>query len=140
MAERSGRTALLLSREHLADLIAHAREEFPNECCGLLAGRDGRVLRVYRGRNVDESPFTYRLDERQLLQFLREMDDVGLDIVGIYHSHTASEAVPSRTDVARAFYPEAVYVIISLKNQQAPVVRGFRIVDRAVVEEDVVVP
>lgn len=136
MADR--RAALVLSPEQLADLVAHARGEFPNECCGLLAGRDGRVLRVYRGRNVDESPYTYRLDERQLLYFLREMDDEGLDIVGIYHSHTASEAVPSRTDVARAFYPEAVYVIISLKNQQ-PVVRGFRISDGAVAEEDVIV-
>jgi len=137
MADR--RTALVLSPDHLADMVAHARAEFPNECCGLLAGRDGRVLRVYRGRNVDESPYTYRLDERQLLQFLREMDNEGLDIVGIYHSHTASEAVPSRTDVARAFYPEAVYVIISLKNQQYPVVRGFRIADGAVAEEDVIV-
>ncbi len=132
--------ALRLSPDHLEDLIAHARETFPDECCGLLAGRGDRVLRVYRGRNVDESPFTYRLDDRQLLQFLREIDDDGLEVVGIYHSHTASEAVPSRTDVTRAFYPEAVYIIISLKNQAQPVVRGFRIADRAAVsEEDVIV-
>ncbi len=132
--------ALRLSPDHLEDLIAHARETFPNECCGLLAGRGDRVLRVYRGRNMDESPFTYRLDDRQLLQFLREIDDDGLEVVGIYHSHTASEAAPSRTDVTRAFYPEAVYIIISLKNQAQPVVRGFRIADRAAVsEEDVIV-
>ncbi len=131
--------ALRLSSDHLQDVVAHARETFPHECCGLLAGRDGRVARVCRGRNVDESPYTYRLDDRQLLQFLREMDQDGLDIVGIYHSHTASEATPSRTDVARAFYPEAVYVIISLQHPEHPVVRGFRIVDGTVAEEDVIV-
>ncbi len=131
--------ALRLSSDHLQDVVAHARETFPHECCGLLAGRAGRVVRVCRGRNVDESPYTYRLDDRQLLQFLREMDQDGLDIVGIYHSHTASEATPSRTDVARAFYPEAVYVIISLQHPEYPVVRGFRIVDGTVAEEDVIV-
>lgn len=131
--------ALRLSADHLQDMVAHARQDFPHECCGLLAGRDGRVVRVYRGRNVDESPYTYRLDDRQLLQFLREMDQDGLDIVGIYHSHTASEATPSRTDVARAFYPEAVYVIISVQQPEHPVVRGFRIADGTVAEEDVIV-
>lgn len=131
--------ALRLTARHLQEIIAHAGETFPNECCGILGGRDGQVARVYRGRNVDESPYTYRLDDRQLLQFLREMDEEGLDIVGIYHSHTASAAVPSRTDVARAFYPEAVYIIISLQQQNRPVVRGFRITNGTVAEEDVIV-
>lgn len=131
--------ALRMAREHLEEMIAHARETFPLECCGLLAGRDGQVIRVYRGYNVDQSPYTYRLDDRQLLQFLREMDREGLEVVGIYHSHTSSEATPSRTDVARAFYPEAVYVIISLQQPDSPRVRGFRIVDGSVSEEDVIV-
>lgn len=131
--------ALRLTARHLEEMLAHAGETFPNECCGILGGRDGHVTRVYRGRNVDESPYTYRLDDRQLLQFLREMDEAGLDIVGIYHSHTASAAVPSRTDVTRAFYPEAVYIIISLQQQDRPVVRGFRIANGTVAEEDVIV-
>ena len=130
---------LRLTRDQAEDMVAHARETFPNECCGLLAGRGDHVVRVYRGRNVDESPYTYRLDDRQLLQFTREIDDAGLDIVGIYHSHTGSEAIPSRTDLARAFYPEAVYVIVSLKEWEHPDVRGFRIVDGTAADEDVIV-
>lgn len=131
--------ALAPSPEQHREIVAHAREELPNECCGLLAGREGQVLRVYRGRNADESPYTYRLDDRQLFQFHKEMDEAGLDIVGIYHSHTASAAVPSRTDIARAFYPEAIYVIISLADWEHPVVRGFHIADGTVAEQDVVV-
>ncbi|MGH2453795.1 MAG: Mov34/MPN/PAD-1 family protein [bacterium] len=130
---------MVLSRAHYEEIVAHARAEFPNECCGLLAGREGRVLRVLRGRNADESPYTYRLDDRQLFEFHKELDEAGWDLVGIYHSHTASEAVPSRTDVARAFYPEAVYIIISLRDWDRPEVRGFRITDRSVAAEDVVV-
>lgn len=130
---------LALSPEQYDEIVAHAREDFPNECCGLLAGRAGQVLRVLRGRNADESPYTYRLDDRQLFQFHKEMDQAGLDLVGIYHSHTASDAVPSRTDIARAFYPEALYIIISLQDRNRPVVRGFRISDGTVIEEDVVV-
>jgi proteasome lid subunit RPN8/RPN11 len=130
---------LRLAKDQLDDIVAHARETFPNECCGLLAGRGEHVSRIYRGRNVDESPYTYRLDDRQLLHFLREIDDAELDLVGIYHSHTASDARPSRTDVSRAFYPQAVYVIVSLKDWDRPVVRGFRIADSAVTEEVLVV-
>lgn len=126
---------LRLTRAQADEIVAHAQETYPNECVGLLAGREGRVLRVYRGRNVDESPYTYRLDDRQLLAILRELDEERLDLVGIYHSHTASDAYPSRTDVARAFYPDAVYVIVSLKDRVRPVLRGFRIVDGAVTEE-----
>lgn len=126
---------LRLTRAQADEIVAHAQETYPNECVGLLAGREGRVLRVYRGRNVDESPYTYRLDDRQLLAILRELDEERLDLVGIYHSHTASDAYPSRTDVARAFYPDAVYVIVSLKDRARPVLRGFRIVDGAVTEE-----
>lgn len=126
---------LRLTRAQADEIVAHAQESYPNECVGLLAGREGRVLRVYRGRNVDESPYTYRLDDRQLLEILRELDDERLDLLGIYHSHTASDAYPSRTDVARAFYPDAVYVIVSLKDRARPVLRAFRIVDGAVTEE-----
>lgn len=123
-------------------MIAHAREEYPNECCGLLAGRGTRVERLYRGRNVHQSPYIYEIDPQQLLHFFRDMDAAGLDLVGIYHSHTQSAAYPSRTDVARAFYPDAVYIIVGLRNaspELAAEVRAFRIRDSQINEEDLVV-
>jgi proteasome lid subunit RPN8/RPN11 len=123
-------------------IVEHARQEFPNECCGLLAGRGTRVERVFQGSNIDRSPYTYRLDPQEQLRFFRAMDAAGLELLGIYHSHVQSAAYPSRTDVARAFYPDAVYVIVSLRNGavsgDAPEVRAFRIRDGQVTEEELV--
>lgn len=122
--------------------MEHARQEYPNECCGLLAGRGARVERVFRGQNADRSPYTYRLDPREQLGFFKEMDADGLELLGIYHSHTQSPAYPSRTDVAKAFYPDAVYVIVSLRDGSQAVgpleMRAFRIKDGAVSEEELV--
>jgi proteasome lid subunit RPN8/RPN11 len=122
-------------------MLTHAREEHPNECCGLLAGRGNRVERLYRGRNVDQSPYTYQLDPQEQLQFFRDMDAEGLELLGIYHSHTQSVAYPSRTDVARAFYPDAAYVIVGLRNgapAESAEIRAFRIRDGQITEEDLV--
>jgi proteasome lid subunit RPN8/RPN11 len=126
----------------LEAVVEHARAEFPNECCGLLAGRGTRVERLYRGSNVDRSPYTYRLDPQEQLRFFKAMDAEGLELLGIYHSHTHSAAYPSRTDVARAFYPDAVYVIVSLRDPQAVLedvrVKGYRIRDGQITEEELV--
>ncbi|MGQ0569610.1 MAG: Mov34/MPN/PAD-1 family protein [Armatimonadota bacterium] len=118
----------------------HARQEFPNECCGLLAGRGGRVERLFRGQNVDRSPYTYRLDPQEQLRFFKTIDAEGLELLGIYHSHTQSPAYPSRTDVARAFYPDALHVIVSVRQGGGPdgetEIRAFRIRDGIVTEEE----
>ena len=120
-------------------MISHAHAEFPNECCGLLAGRADRVELLLRGRNVDQSPYTYRLDPQEQLRFFKDIDAGGLELLGIYHSHTQSPAYPSRTDVAKALYPDAAYVIVSLENDQTPAVRAFRIREGTIVEESVAV-
>lgn len=122
--------ALKLSRAQVEAMSEHGQEEYPNECCGLLAGRAGRVEYVFRGTNLDRSPYTYNLDPKELLQFNKSIDAQGLELLGIYHSHTQSPAYPSRTDVAKAFYPDAAYVIVSLQNREAPEVRAFRITRR----------
>ncbi len=133
-------TVLELSRDQAKALITHAQEEAPNECCGLLAGRNGRVERVYPGTNVDHSPYTYLMDPKEQLAAFKDMEAAGLDLVGIYHSHTHTAAYPSRTDVAKAFYPDALYVIVSLAKRDAPDIRAFRVADGQIHEESVIVP
>lgn len=121
-------------------MVEHARQEFPNECCGLLAGRGSRVARLYRGQNIDRSPFTYRLDPQEQHRFFKEIDAAELELLAIYHSHTQSAAVPSRTDVDKAYYPDAAHVIVSLRDQQAPrdaaEIRAYRIRDGIISEEE----
>ena len=94
-------------------LAAHARAEYPNEACALLGGRDGSVERVYALPNAEASPTFYVVEPKAQLKAMTEMDDLGLDLVGIFHSHVATEAYPSRTDVELAAYPDAVYLILS---------------------------
>lgn len=127
-----------LTQDQVAALVAHAREAFPNECCGLLAGRQGRVNRIFRGTNVDRSPYTYLMDPKEQLAAFKDMEAAGLDLLAIYHSHTHTAAYPSKTDVAKAYYPDAIYVIISLKDQQ-PSIKGYRIMDGRIADEKVVV-
>lgn len=130
---------LELSRDQAKALIKHAEEEAPNECCGLLAGRNGRVERVYPGTNVDHSPYTYLMNPKEQLAAFKDMEVAGLELVGIYHSHTHTAAYPSRTDVAKAFYPDALYVIVSLAKRDTPDIRAFRVADGQISEESVIV-
>lgn len=112
--------ALEIGLAQVVDIVYHARQQFPNECCGLMAGRGRRVQHLFRGTNVERSPYTYRLDPQEQLLFFREMDALGMELLGIYHSHPRSPAYPSHSDVTQAFYPEAVYLIVSLHSADAP--------------------
>jgi proteasome lid subunit RPN8/RPN11 len=120
-------------------MVAHARAEAPNECCGLLAGRDGRVLQRYPVTNAEASPYRYNMESRELLRAMRDMDGQGWDLLGIYHSHTHTPAHPSPTDVSLAFYPESLYLLISLIDPGQPVVRAFRIVEGKISEAELVI-
>jgi proteasome lid subunit RPN8/RPN11 len=117
-------------------LLAHARAGYPNEACALLAGREGSVERVYALPNAEASPTFYVVEPKAQLQAMTEMDDLGLDLVGIFHSHVATEAYPSRTDIELAAYPDAAYLILSLADPEAPVLRAFSIRDGQVAEQD----
>ena len=116
-------------------LVAHARDEAPNECCGWLRGRDGSVDEVRRAENLRASPYGYELDGKSLLA-ANEADDEGFE-VGIYHSHPRSPAEPSQTDINLAYYPHWSYLIVSLAGE--PSVRAWRIADGRVEEEELVV-
>lgn len=111
----------------LQEMVAHARASYPNEACGLLASQDGRVVSFYPIRNADNSPVSYRMNPQEQLRAMREIDDAGLELGAIYHSHTRTRAYPSRTDVGLAFYPDALYIIVSLADRE-PDARAYRIV------------
>lgn len=130
-AEIEGR--LDLDRETYEGIIEHARSDFPYEVCGLLGGRDGTVLRRYPIPNATRSMTSYDMDSKALLHAMQDMEDHDWELLAIYHSHTHTEAFPSPTDVGLAFYREAVYLIVSLQDEQ-PVMRGFNIVGGVVTE------
>ena len=106
-------------------IIVHAREEFPNECCGLIAGRDGVATRVLPTINTEGTPFMYVMDPHEQADLMEEIEDSGEDLLAIYHSHTRSAAYPSKTDVELAFFAEPLYVIVSLQDENTPVIRAF---------------
>jgi len=128
---------LILPKRYVDEMVAQALEEAPNECCGIIAGQDGRATKLFRTRNAEGSPYRYNVDPEQLFQIYRECEAKGWEFLAIYHSHTASPAYPSPTDVRLAFWPEAYYVLISLQNPDSPEVRAFRILDGAVTEEEI---
>jgi proteasome lid subunit RPN8/RPN11 len=127
----SGSLRLLAALGH--EIIAHARAGYPNEICGLIAGRQGVGLVLYRGQNVAPEPrVSFELDANTLLRQM-EFEEQGLELVAIYHSHPAGPEKPSETDVARACYPQAAAIICSLAGPH-PGLRAFSIVDDKVTE------
>jgi proteasome lid subunit RPN8/RPN11 len=126
---------LRLPRDFADHIIDQARSEHPNEACGLLAGSNGAATRIFAMTNAERSPVIYRIDPKEQLRVFNEIEDDGLQLVGIYHSHTRSPAYPSDTDVRQAYYPEAAYLIVSLAEAD-PVLRGFRINEGKVTEID----
>ncbi len=120
-------------------ILAHAREEAPNECCGLLIGTAGRIDACVRTRNLLASATRYRIDPQQHFAALREVRGTGRAVIGAYHSHPGTVAEPSRRDVAEAHDPDLLHVIVSLRDAGRPDVRGYRIRD-GLVEEVRLVP
>jgi len=117
----------VLPRKLLEEIVAHARESAPRECCGLLFG-DGEVVdRLVRGRNVHQTPETrYEIDPAQLREAIASNDDTDRFLVGIYHSHPRTEPKPSEFDIANARWPQQVYVLTSLRSEP-PEVFAYRI-------------
>ena len=128
---------LKISKALSEEIIAHCQSLYPKEACGMLAGREGRVEQVYSMTNVDLSPISYQMDPKEQLRVMKQMRQAGQQMLAIYHSHTASPAYPSPVDVRLAVYPEVAYILVSLQDRAQPQLRSYRIVDRAIAEEDV---
>ena len=126
---------MVISQADWDEMVEHARDDAPNECCGYARMEDGRVAEVFRSENLRASPYGYELDPKSLLA-ANDLDDEGHG-VAIYHSHPRSPAEPSQTDINLAHYPHWRYLIVSLAGD--PVVRAWRIADGRVEEEDIVV-
>ncbi|MCH8987708.1 MAG: M67 family metallopeptidase [Chloroflexi bacterium] len=129
-----------IRQEFIDEMVDHAKADLPNECCGILAGPEGKVMKAYRMSNVEASPFRFSMDPMELVKVDSEAGDNGWDLLAIYHSHTGSEAYPSDTDVriaggTAALWPDVRYVLVSLMEVDNPAVRIFQISDGTVTEE-----
>lgn len=122
----------------LADLVAHAREGFPHEVCGILGGNEGTVSAIYRMTNADASAEHFSMEPKEQFAVVKDMRSKGISMQAIYHSHPETPARPSEEDIRLALTPGVSYVIASLADPANPVVRSFRIEEGTVAPEEIV--
>ncbi|HET6831432.1 MAG TPA: M67 family metallopeptidase [Solirubrobacterales bacterium] len=126
-----------IGKDLIDEIVAHARDDLPNECCGLIGGRDGEATSIHRARNAAATWLRYEVHPSDQIRIMDRIEDDGEEMVGIYHSHTKSEAYPSQTDVnLAANWPDPLYLICSLEDADAPAVRAFSIRDGRIEEVD----
>jgi proteasome lid subunit RPN8/RPN11 len=115
-------------------MLEHARRDTPHECCGLLAGHDAAALAIFPAVNALLSPTSYEIAPEELFRLLREIRRTGFDLTGIYHSHPRGDNYPSATDIERAYYPQAAYLILDPRDFAPAAIRAFHIRDGRVTE------
>ena len=133
---------LSIKKSDIQTIFDHCLAGLPNEACGILAGRDGKVEKAYCMTNAKPGPDYYEMEPEEQFRVMKDIRDSGLEMVGLFHSHPAGRAYPSSVDVEQAYwpgtelpnYPDAVYVIVSLMDRANPVVRGFLIEEGKVAE------
>lgn len=131
---------MVLPAEVIEEIVHHAREQAPNECCGIIATREGVATRLYRATNSEASPFRFVIDSRDQLRIMSDIEDNGWELGAIYHSHTRSAAYPSQTDVNFATaWPGVVWVIVSLEDPRDPSVKAFVIDEGEIRDAELVV-
>lgn len=124
-----------IARQLVEEIVAHARHEAPDECCGMIGGRNGEAKTLYRARNADASPLRYTVHPQDQFRIMEEMEERGEELAAIYHSHTGSPAYPSQTDINLAEgWPDPLYVICSVADPDTPEIRAFAIRDGQVEE------
>lgn len=129
---------LLISRELLAKIISHCKEIYPYEACGILAGKDNVVQKVYKMTNIENSSVSYMMEPREQFTVMKEMREQGLEMSAIYHSHPQSDVHPSPKDINLAFYPDSLYVILSLIYEE-PAIKAFEIKNGTVRETRILI-
>jgi proteasome lid subunit RPN8/RPN11 len=126
-----------VSQDLVDEMVAHARDELPNECCGMVGGKDGEASVVIRVANAAASPLRYEMDPQEQYNALKAIEDEGGELLAIYHSHTKSAAYPSQTDVNQAVaWPEQIYLIVSLQDPDSPDVKGYWLKDLGIADAE----
>ena len=114
-----------LDKKYTDEMLAHAASVAPYECCGILAGINNNVVKLYRTTNTERSPSKYKINSQEMFSIYKEISENRWELLGIYHSHIHTEAYPSPTDVKSALLPESIYFIISLRDPERVLIRGF---------------
>ncbi len=134
------KSMVTITRDIKEQMLQHARKELPYEACGVISSSAERgALQFYPARNELQSTTRYHMDPHDLHRIIMDIEEKGHEIWGIYHSHPASPAYPSETDLKQSYYPDAYYLIASFADAKKPVLRAFRIIDKQVEEVEVVV-
>lgn len=129
---------LILPEQILKEMLVHCKEGYPNEVCGIFAGKENEVSKIYKMTNIESSPVSYFMDSREQFKVMKDMRENNLSMLAIYHSHPSSPPYPSGRDISLAFYEDAVYVIVGLLEKE-PVVKGFFIRKEGIKEADIIV-
>jgi proteasome lid subunit RPN8/RPN11 len=132
-------SGLQISQKEYRLMLDHLWSTYPQEGCGLLAGKDGNVFRIYIVENRLASPTAYEMDPQQQLEAMLDIEDQGSELLAIFHSHPGGPDVPSATDLATAYYPEAAYVIVSYHDPERPTARAFTVFEGRVEEIPLIV-
>jgi len=136
---------IILKKGFFEQIVKQCKQEYPNEACGILAGKDVRVNgqsdrtveKIYEMINVEKSPSFFSMSPEEQLKVNKDIRNLGFEMIGVYHSHVKSQAYPSSEDVELAFYPEVSYVILSLQDLNNPVIRSFKIEEGKISEEEI---
>jgi len=126
-----------LAQRFIDEMVSHARQDDPNECCGVLLSKDGKVVALRRVTNAEHSPYRYNMDPQEFYRAYQEAEKNKWDMWGFYHSHTHTQAYPSQTDRNLASWPDSYYLVVSLQDKAKPVVRAFRILNGNVEEHEI---
>ena len=129
---------ITIPREIVEEIEKHAKEEYPRECCGMLAGRGEVITELFKIRNIAKSADEYELDPLEQVRAFEEIDRLSLELIGIYHSHPDHPCSPSTLDIRQAFYPNTAFFIISLSDSAHPQLKAFRMFEGKVMEEEII--
>jgi proteasome lid subunit RPN8/RPN11 len=128
-----------LSKKIAEEMIQHAREESPRECCGMLAGKEKTITKLFRTKNIAPHMDEYELDPLEQVNAFEEIDRLSLKLLGVYHSHPNHPCYPSELDISQAFYPDTLFFIVSLLDHKKPQIKSFRMHVGKVFEEEITV-